>query len=291
MVINIRLLVVMFLWAICFPLITMGIKYAPHLTFATIRAALSGGTLIIIAFILGKKLPTNLKDWILISAIGLGATSLAFFGMFHAAEFISPGIATVIASTQPLMAAFLAHMFLCERLGRRGKIGLFLGFLGILIISFPQLVADQKTAFEIGIGFIVVAALGITFSNVLIKKISNNIDPLMAMGLQMLIGSIPLAIIAMITENPATLRWTPEFIFSLLSLSLAGTSLAYWLWSKILMTTQLSYANAFTFLVPIFGLWMGISFYGEQLSTIVIFGIAITLIGIYQVAKSHKSSH
>jgi len=291
MVKNLRLLVVMFLWAICFPLITIGIEYAPHLTFATIRAALSGITLLIIAFYLGKKLPTTVKDWIIISIIGIGATSLAFFGMFHAAEFVSPGLATVIASTQPLMAAFLAHVFLGERLSRRGKIGLFLGFAGITLISVPQLVSDRIIAFEIGISFIVVAALGITFSNVLIKKISDKIDPMIAMGLQMIIGSIPLAIIAMVTENPSTLRWTPEFIFSLLGLSLAGTALAYWLWSKVLIETQLSYANAFTFLVPIFGLWMGVSFYGEQLSMITISGIVLTLIGIYQVAKGHTSSH
>lgn len=37
-----RLLVVMGLWAACFPLITIGLDLVPHLAFAAMRAALAG---------------------------------------------------------------------------------------------------------------------------------------------------------------------------------------------------------------------------------------------------------
>ncbi len=289
MVVNLRLVLVMFLWAICFPLITIGIEYSPHLTFAAIRALLSGGVLLAVALVLGHRLPRDVKDWLVLAAIGFGATTLAFFGMFHAAEFVSPGVATVIASTQPLMAALLAHWFIGERLSARGKAGLALGFFGILLISAPQLSAGGSNAFQIGITYIVVSAVGITVSNVLIKQIVNKVDPLMAMGLQLLIGSIPLAVIAFASENPTTTRWTAEFFWSLIGLSLAGTALAYWMWCKILMSVELSHANVFTFLVPMFGLGMGVSFYGEQLSVVTIVGISLTLLGIYQVAKGKKT--
>jgi len=285
MVVNLRLVLVMFLWAICFPLITIGIEYSPHLTFAAIRALLSGGALLAVALVLGHRLPRDVRDWLSLAAIGLGATTLAFFGMFHAAEFVAPGVATVIASTQPLMAALLAHWFIGERLNTRGKAGLILGFIGIILISAPQLSAGGRDAFQIGIAYIVIAAIGITISNVLIKRIANKIDPLMAMGLQLVIGSIPLAVIAIGTEDPYAIRWSAEFLASLIVLSLAGTALVYWMWCKILMTVELSRANAFTFLVPIFGLGMGVSFYGERIPAIAIAGIALTLLGIYQVAK------
>ena len=36
------IVLVMFLWAACFPLIVAGFAYAPHLTFAALRAWLSG---------------------------------------------------------------------------------------------------------------------------------------------------------------------------------------------------------------------------------------------------------
>lgn len=48
-------------------------------------------------------------------------------------------------------------------------------------------------------------------------------------------------------------------------LALAGTALACWLWSLVLQRTELNSANAFSFLVPLFGLAMGPAFYGETL--------------------------
>ncbi len=282
---NFRLLLVMLLWAICFPLITTGIQYAPHLTFAAMRAFLAGGALLAVAFALGRPMPRGVRDWLALAAIGLGATTLAFYGMFHAAEFVSPGIATVIASTQPLMAAPLAHRFLSERLSRRGKVGLFLGFLGIVLISAPQLAAGGSDAFRIGIAYIVVSALGITVSNVVIKRIATRIDPLMAMGWQLTIGAIPLAVIAFTMEDPTAVRWTAEFLWSLIGLSLAGTALAYWIWCGVLKSVELSHANAFTFLVPLIALGIGVGFYQEQVTAVTIAGFSLTLIGIHQVAR------
>ncbi len=281
---NLQLTLVMVMWALCFPLITVGIQYSPHLTFAAIRALLSGIVLLFIASVLRQSLWCSGKDMMTFAAIGVGATTLAFFGMFHAAEFVTPGIATVIASSQPLMAALLAHWFLKERLNLQGKLGLLFGFSGISLISLPQFFSGTGEAFGVGTAYIVIAAIGITISNVIIKQIANRISPLIAMGWQLVMGSIPLAIIAFLTEAPSTVQWTPEFIWSLFGLSVAGTAFAYWAWYKILETTKLSHANAFTFLVPIFGLGMGIIFYGEQLSTVAMGGVVITLIGIHQVS-------
>ena len=40
---TVKVVVVMFLWAVCFPLITVGLELAPHLAFATLRALIAGG--------------------------------------------------------------------------------------------------------------------------------------------------------------------------------------------------------------------------------------------------------
>lgn len=285
---NIRLIFVMFLWALCFPLITIGIAYSPHLTFAAIRAFLAGVALLIIAIALGQRLPERLEDWVALTVIGIGATSLAFFGMFHAAEFVSPGIATVIASVQPLVAALMAHLFLNERLGPYARGGLFLGFLGIVFVSVPQIISDSADAFQIGTAYIFVAAIGISISNIMIKRTSKKIDPLMAMGCQLVIGSVPLALAAVATEDPRAIEWTVEFLVSLFVLSLVGTSLVYWIWCRILKTVDLSYANSFTFLVPLFGLILGMSFYNETVSVFSLLGIFVTLLGIFLVAVSKR---
>ena len=280
-----KIILVMLLWAVCFPLIVAGFAYAPHLTFAALRAFISGAALIAVGLALGRPLPKGARAWMMLALVGLGATSLAYLGMFHAAEFVSPGIATVIANTQPLLAAVLASMFLGEYLDARGKLGLALGFAGIVFIAAPQLFTGQAEYYAIGIAYILLAALGITVSNVMIRRIAGEVDAIMAMGAQMLIGGVPLLVAAFAFEDPQNVVWTPRFVLILAGLSLFGSSLAYWLWISVLEKTELNRANAFSFLVPIFGLAMGALFYGETLDWPEFVGIGLTLLGIALVAR------
>ncbi|MAZ76751.1 MAG: EamA family transporter [Micavibrio sp.] len=287
---TIQIIVVMFLWAICFPVIVLGLPYAPHLTFAAMRAFLAGVVLLIPALMMGHQQPSDFKTWLMLGAIGLGATTLAFFGMFHASEFISPGIATVIANTQPLMAAVLASLFLKEHLDSRGKFGLILAFVGIVLIALPSLLLDAGGNYAIGIFYIILAALGITISNVLIRRIARSIDALSAMGWQLVIGSFFLAAVAFFTEDMSAVTWNAPFIVSLLVLALPGTALAYWLWFRVLGKIELNRANAFTFLVPIFGLAMGVMFFQETMNLLTAMGVILTVLGIILVSwqKSEK---
>lgn len=281
----VQLIVVMLLWALCFPLITAGIASAPHLSFAAMRAFLAGAGLIAFGFALRRPLPKGGRVWSLLLLVGLSATSLGFFGMFHAAEFVAPGIATVIANTQPLLAAILAHVILGEHLAARGKVGLLLGFCGIVVITMPRLLSGSEESYPIGFAYITLAALGITVSNVLIKRLAGEVDGLMAMGFQLLIGGVPLGLLAWVSEKPETTVWSLDFVLILLSLSLLGTSLVYWLWFSVLEKVQLNRANAFSFLIPIFALTMGFSFFGERLGWLEIGGIGLALLGIVLVNR------
>jgi drug/metabolite transporter (DMT)-like permease len=283
-----KIVLVMFLWAVCFPLITAGFAYAPHLTFAALRAFLAGAALISLGLVLGRPLPRGHRVWIMLAFIGLGATSLGYLGMFMAAEFVLPGIATVLANTQPLMAAILAGFFLNENLGRVGWIGMGLGLGGIVLIALPQMFAGSSGNFSLGLAYILMAALGITISNVMIRSIAGRVDPIMAMGAQLLIGGVPLMAGAVFFEDIASVDWSANFLFILIAISLFGSSLAYWMWSEILRTTELSRANAFSFLVPAFGLAMGAMFFGERIGLLEFAGIGLTLAGI--TLANHRDS-
>ena len=73
------------------------------------------------------RLCTASPIWGWICLAGLGMTGLGYFGMFHAAEFVAPGPATVIANTQPIIAGILAYVLLGERLAARGRLGMLIG--------------------------------------------------------------------------------------------------------------------------------------------------------------------
>lgn len=283
-----QIIIVMFLGSLCFPLITLGLPYAPHLTFASMRAFLAGTALLIPALVLKRPQPHGLKIWLILGIIGLGSTTLGSFGMFHASEFVSPGIATVIANTQPLMAAALASVFLKERLGAHGKVGLLVSFLGIVLIALPALFTVTGESYGLGIVYILLAVMGITVGNVLIRHIAGRVDALSAMGWQLVFGSAFLAALAFSTEDVTAVTWNTRFILSLLGLALPGSALVYWLWCRILAKVELTRANAFSFLIPVFGLAMAAIFFQEKIEGIPAVGIGLIILGIILVNRPRQ---
>ena len=113
----------------------------------------------------------------------------------------------------------------------------------------------------------------------------------MAGGLQLLIGAIPISFLALLTETPTAIDWSPQFIISLLGLALPGTALAYWLWQIALQTLDVSKAAAFSFLVPIIGVTVGAMFFSEPFTLNVIGGGALAAFGVYLASRpsSRKS--
>lgn len=284
----VQLVVVMLLWAGCFPLIALGLDSAPHLAFAFMRAALAGVCLLGLGALLGRPLPSDLRTWALLLLVGLGTTTLGFLGMFHAAEFVAPGIATVIANAQPLLAAILAHIFLAEKLGRKGVLGLFLGFAGIVAIAWPGMLASTSKDYALGVAYIGLAAAGVAIGYVVMKHIAGEVDAIMAMGVQLLLGGVPLAIMSLSTEDLSTIDWSWQFVTSLVLLAVFVTALAFWLWFVALQEVTLSHANAFTFLVPLFGLAIGAIFFDERLGWSSLVGSALVVIGIVFVQQNDR---
>ncbi len=283
-VLAFRLVTVMLLWALCYPLITIGLDLAPHLAFATMRAGIAGIVLLAIAVILHRPLPRDARSWAVLSLVGLGSTGFGFLGMFHAAEFVSPGLATVVANAQPLLAAVLAHSFLKERLTGRGWAGLALGFAGIVSIAAPGLGTGIATSYWVGIAYITLAAAGVSVGNIGMKLLPARMDALAVMGIQLLLGAVPLALLSAATEDWGRVTWSsPSFVLVLVALAVFGTSLAFWLWFSALSQIALNRANAFTFLVPIFGLFIGAVAFGERLGWPQVAGAVLVIFAILLV--------
>ena len=279
------IVLVAFLWALCFPLIEIGLSSTSPLLFAAIRALIAGIVLILPSIFFASSLDITKKFWVLLFGAGFTYTFLGFGGMFLAGGRVTPGLATVLANTQPLMAAILAYFFLSESLDFRRITGLLIGFLGIIIIAFFGLIEPFSIDGLEGIGFILVGAIGTAFGNVFLKKLAGKVEPLFATGFQFLVGALFLFAASFISEPPRPIHWDKNFLFSLFTLGLLGTALVTYLWYRLLQRVPLTQLNVFTFLTPGFGFFIGFLFFSERLTLNEIGGIGLILVGIFLVIK------
>jgi drug/metabolite transporter (DMT)-like permease len=168
---------------------------------------------------------------------------------------------------------------LAERLRSSQRLGLLLGFLGIVVISLT-----------LGVAYVVLAASGVAVGNVVMKAHGGRVDPLVAMAAQLLIGTLPLAFAATLQGQPAAIVSSPTFVIGLLGLALFGTALAYWLWFRTLERIPLYQANAFTFLTPFIGFALGVAFFGERPSLAAVLGLSLSMSGIVLVERRSLGS-
>ncbi len=283
-----QLLTVVLLWAICYPLITSGLAAFSPFQFATLRSLIAGFSLLFVGYMLKRPILPEKSLWPNLAIISLTFTALGFTGMFLAGGRITPGLATVIANVQPLLAALLGLFYLTERLNRRTGLALFVGFAGILVIAHPGLTESSSNSTPSGIALVLIGAIGVAVGNVLLKSIANRVDPLIAMAWVLLLGAIPLAIAAAVYESTNTIKWSLASVSNLLILSIFGTALVFYWWLKLLQKIPLNVLNAFTFLTPVLALFMGIAFYNERLILIEWLGMGIIVFSLY--LASHKKT-
>jgi drug/metabolite transporter (DMT)-like permease len=232
--------VVMLLWAICFPLITVGLEASPPMMFAASRAAVSGILLLVVAQLMRRPRVVWKESWRGIVLLG-------------------------------------------ERLRVAQRWGLASGFAGIVLIGGSALsVGDGQ---RLGMICILLGAVGVAVSNVALKRLAGRVDIVWAMGWQLAIGSLPLAVLAVAMEDPLSIKWTVGFALSLAGLSVLGTAAAFVLWFALLSHAPLNELNVFTFLTPVFGLVLGALFFGEHMHGVAVPGVVLSLGGIYLVNR------
>lgn len=232
--------------------------------FAAMRALLAGAMLLLAALMVRRPQPSGWRIWGILVGAALTFTAIGFGGMFLAGGRITPGLATVISNTQPLIAAVVGYFVLAERLKRHVGAAFALGFMGILIIAVPALADSQANSTPAGTVLVLVGAAGVAIGNVLLKLVAERVDPVMAMAWVLLIGSVPLLGIAVVTESPKMIAWSVSFVGTLAILSVLGTGIAFVLWLDVLRRAPLNRVNSYTFLTPVLAMLLGVVFYGER---------------------------
>lgn len=251
---------------------------------AFLRAAVAAFALIFLAIFLKRPMPKATRDWSYIALIGFTATSIGFWGMFYAGALISPGYATVLTNTQPIFASVLGWYFLHERLSNTSILGVFLGFSGILVISADSLVAQDSQAIQ-GFIYVLIAAAGIAVSNILLKKLSNKTDLIFSMGFQLLIGSIPLGLMAVSNSSIEFVDWSWSYVWILATLAIPGTAIPFILWFWLMGKAPLYRLNVYSFLTPVFGLYIGYVYFSETLTFYQWIGVAVVVLAIKLVTR------
>lgn len=281
------------LWSTGWLVATYSSPHSDPLTFLFIRFVLSALVFVTITLALREKWPpTSIALHALLS--GLFLHTLYLGGVWWAIDRGVPtSVSGLLAALQPLLTAMIAYWTVGERLNTGQKLGLLLGFVGLLIAIGPRLAQlnnNQMAAALIPLSINAIAMVAVTIGTVYQKKTFHNV-PLLPVATLHYVGAAAFML-------PAIVLWEPNRHFDVNFESIAamvwsvfGLSLgAIMLLLMLIKRGQVSRAASLIYLIPptvAVEAWL---IFGEQLSVPLIVGTMIVVTGVWLVNRKGPSA-
>ncbi|MBZ8117978.1 DMT family transporter [Roseovarius sp. LXJ103] len=272
------------MWSSAFTSAHIIVAAAPPISALALRFLIAGLLGVFIAKMLGQTWRLTPQQWRATIIFGICQNTLYLGLNFVAMQTIEASLAAIIASTMPLLVALAGWVFFREKLPQMATFGLIGGFAGVVIIMGNRLSGGVDVY---ALGLCVIGVLALTVATMAMRGASSKGNFLMVVGLQMLIGSAILSVVAVSTET-LVINWSWQlivaFIYTILVPGLAATLVWFLLVERIGATR----AATFHFLNPFLGVAIAAVILSEPLQVYDMIGVAVIMGGILAVQLSKK---
>lgn len=260
---------------------------ASQILFAGMRFVLAGFLTILFGSIISKKaLIPRKKSIAPILKLALVQTVLQYV-FFYIGHAHTSGVKAAIINGSGVFLAiiFAVVIFRYEKMTWLKLLACIMGFSGIIIINLTGSGFDMNLTFA-GEGAILVSAVAYALSSGMIKKYSQDENPVVLSGYQFFLGGLAMSIAGFIAGGRVT-GFTATSTALLIYLAMIS-SVAYTVWGILLKYNPVGKVAVFGFTNPIFGVLLSAIFLGERSQAFGLRGIialALVSIGIFVINK------
>ena len=270
------------LWSTGWVVAKFGAIVSEPLTFLSIRyfcAAVLFGALCLAA---GVSWPRDARTVLHALVSGAFLHGLYLGAVWWAiGEGVPAALSSIMAALQPLMTALVAPFVIGERLGMQQKLGLCLGFLGVLLAVLPKFFgsgAGEMPAVAIVVNMLGMAA--VTYGTIYQKQYLQKGD-IRAIATLQYIGALVVTFPFALGLESLHVDFGFAFV-ALLAWSVLGISMgAILLLLYLIRRGQVSRAASLIYLVPPIAALQAAVIFGEELTMPMILGTVIVVAGVY----------
>jgi len=270
------------LWGSAFMFIKIGTPdFGP---IALVNSRLIIASFIFLPILLRKKYLILLKPiWKHALVISISNNVIPFTLFSYASLGANSNILAILNATTAFNTMIIAYLWLDEKVSTKQIFGLVLGFLGVLILVNPE----SSEATLIASLSCLVASVFYSFSAVFIQKNAAKTNKLVLIGWSLVFSSIimmPMSYFYLPTKLPSL-----EATLAVIWLGAISTGFAFLGWVRLIEKIGAVKTSTVAYFLPIFGIIWGNIFLDEIISTTIVIGCLVILVGIF-LATSNNSS-
>ncbi len=270
----------MIFWSSTFVWFKVAYKNFEPFTIVFLRLVLAGVLLEVYCRVFKKHEAIDKKHWGTFLLLSFAEPFCYFLGESFGLKYVSSTLGSLIISTIPLFTPIFAYIFLKERLGKWGVIGLVVSFVGILAIVLEDMDVSGSLI-GVALEFFAVFA-GIAYG-IIVKKLTHVYKSITIVKIQSQIGALYFLPFFLIFDLEKFLAVDHSFSIYLviIKLSVFGSVLAFILFTEVVRGMGASLANLFTNLIPVFTAVFAFFILNETISTVKAIGIATVILGLF----------
>ncbi|MCC8982520.1 EamA family transporter [Bradyrhizobium acaciae] len=223
----------------------------------------------------------------------IGISSTLFLGQFLAQAFaiahgVPVGLSSVIVQSQALFTIAFAAVIFGEMPTRSQAIGIAIAALGLLMICGTVGYDFSVAAFAI----IMICPISFAIGNLLLRRAQD--APMFDLFAWLcLSAAVPLALLTLISNGPqptwqALSHMSLTGLICVLCLGGISTSIAYWLWGRLLRDYPAAQVVPFALLVPFVGSAGSSIVFGETFGPLRLTGMVTVIAGIAVMLLSKR---
>jgi drug/metabolite transporter (DMT)-like permease len=264
------------IWSSSFMWIKIAVEEIGPITLVAYRVLF--GLLFCVVFMSIRRVawPRTWQAWIPLWILGVTNVAAPFFLISWGETVIDSAVASILNATTPLFTILTAHFLLRDdRMTSQKVFGLLIGFAGVVVLMFKDIGGSAGSL--IGQLAVILASAFYAGSAIYVRKVTVETAGIVRSAGPLISATAIMWAASYFLESPVELPQTGLTWISLLFLGVLGSGLAFLLAFYLIHEIGPTRTTMVTYLFPLGGVLLGVTFLGEQLTWELVTGAVLII--------------
>jgi len=284
--------VTVIVWGFAFPFIKIALEELSFINLTIMRFFVVDIVLIGILLLQPKRFSKpHKKDLPSIFLLGFFGVIVYHLGLNYGEQYVSPGAASLIIATIPVLVVILAFIFLDEKLTIKKLMGTIIALCGVLVIS---ILGKTDASIEINyifgaLGVLIAVVMGALYT-VAGKKMLNRYSGLSLTIYVILLGSLGLIPFISRSLLEEAVAMSLNGWFAVIFLGVFSTVIGYTIWYMALRVKTISEVSVYLYAIPVLSTIISYFLFDDKITLFFVLGGTLVMVGLILVNMKNKKN-
>jgi drug/metabolite transporter (DMT)-like permease len=275
-------------WGSTYLGIDIAVQTIPPALMCGIRFCVAGAVMLAVCAATGRKVLYSPRLIALAAIVGLLLLMGGNLTLCYAELSVSSGLAALIIAITPLWFLVLDSLLLGNHhISNRGKAGLALGIVGLVILVWPDLQQGSLGHREFWAS---ISLIGGSFSwalgSVLSKRWLSSMDVFSSTAWQVAISGVANLLFAFLNGDLSRVTWTARGLGATAYLVVCGSWIGYTAYIFLLQHVPMSKVSTYAYVNPVVAVFLGWLILHERVDRFILGGSVIVILSVILVTSA-----